>query len=79
MKSCYNHQLRIVHQGTKVGGNMDHSMVIILAILTLIAIVLLLYLLPSAPSYDDKSNDKFQQGVRLDQLVRNIADRKSVV
>src|SRR5215216_801199 len=48
-------------------------MAIILAILNLIAIVLLLYLLPVASSYVDKSNDKFQQDVRLDQPVRNIA------
>lgn len=68
---------------------MEHNIAIILIIINLLAIVLLLYLLPVAGSFFDKSNtkdeklrggtefepsgDKFQHEVKLDQLARNIA------
>ena len=67
---------------------MDQNMALILAITDLIVVVLLLYLLPVATSYIDKSNVNhdqlgetkfepssvnYQRAVNPDQLVKKIA------
>jgi hypothetical protein len=68
---------------------MDHNMIWILSIINLMVVLLILLLLFVSASYVDRSrakhkpsfggrnvgtiSDKFQQGVRLDQLVRDIA------